>query len=86
MSYILNSLEKKAYITREIDPKDRRKISIYPTGEGRQAAQKSIEKSNALWEALLVRFGQEEMQHLVVLLTRLTEFFAEFSEDKRSDR
>ena len=35
ISYILNTLEKKKYITREIDPKDRRKVSISATPEGK---------------------------------------------------
>ena len=39
ISYILNTLEKKNYITREIDPKDRRKVSISATPEGRAAAE-----------------------------------------------
>ena len=34
VSYILNTLEKKNYIVREIDAKDRRKISISATPEG----------------------------------------------------
>ena len=34
ISYILNTLEKKNYIIREIDPKDRRKVSISATPEG----------------------------------------------------
>ena len=33
ISYILNTLEKKNYITREIDAKDRRKVSISATPE-----------------------------------------------------
>lgn len=45
ISYILNTLEKKNYITREIDPKDRRKVSISATPEGRAAADRSAHRS-----------------------------------------
>ena len=35
ISYILNALEKKNYITREIDPKDRRKVWVVRYWMGR---------------------------------------------------
>ena len=54
VSYILNTLEKKNYITRTIDPKDRRKISISTTAEGQAAAQYSMEKCEEAWEKLLL--------------------------------
>ena len=61
ISYILNTLEKKNYITREIDPKDRRKVSISATPEGKAAARQSQEKYDAVWEdtaAMLQRRGE----------------------------
>lgn len=71
VTYILNSLEKRGFITREIDPKDRRKISISATPAGELAAAQSIEKYNELWGALITRFGQGNMQQLLALLSQL---------------
>lgn len=71
ISYLLNSLEKKRYIIREIDTRDRRKISVSPTPEGRSAAESSARKQRDLWAALLTRFGEAEMRQLAALLTRL---------------
>ena len=73
VSYILNTLEKKNYIVREIDPQDRRKISISATPEGVSAARRSAEKYNQAWEELLLQFGEDNMRQLVELLTSLNE-------------
>ena len=73
VSYILNTLEKKNYIVREIDPQDRRKISISATPEGVSAARRSAEKYNQAWEELLLQFGEDNMRQLVELLTSLKE-------------
>lgn len=72
ISYLLNSLEKKRYIIREIDARDRRKISISPTAAGRLAAEQSARRQGDLWAALLARFGEAEMRQLTALLTRLS--------------
>lgn len=73
VSYILNTLEKKNYIVREIDARDRRKISISATPEGEEAARRSMEKCDQAWEELLREFGEDNMRQLVELLTSLNE-------------
>lgn len=76
VSYILNTLEKKEYIVREIDPHDRRKISISPTPKGEAAAHQSMEKYDAIWEELLVNFGEDNMRCLIDLLTELNTLYS----------
>ncbi len=71
VSYILNTLEKKAYIQREIDPRDRRRIAIRITPEGSAAAEISMQHYSEAWNHILSEFGEEEMKELVVLLNRL---------------
>lgn len=82
ISYILNTLEKKNYITREIDPKDRRKVSISATPEGRAAARQSMKKYDEIWTDILDRFGEDNMQRLVELIDQLDELYAIMSEKK----
>ena len=81
ISYILNTLEKKNYITREIDPKDRRKVSISATPEGKAAARQSQEKYDAVWEELLDRFGEENMRQLIRLIQDLDQLYTDMSCD-----
>lgn len=75
ISYILNTLEKKKYITREIDPKDRRKVSISATLEGRAAAEQSKKKFDELWDELLTRFGEDNMRQLIGLIGELDKLY-----------
>lgn len=76
ISYILNTLEKKNYITREIDPKDRRKVSISATPEGKAAAEQSQKKYDELWDEILTRFGEDNMRQLLGLMRDLDELYA----------
>ena len=76
ISYILNTLEKKNYITREIDPKDRRKVSISATPEGRAAAEQSMKKYDKIWDEILERFGEDNMKNLIELIQSLDELYA----------
>lgn len=79
ISYILNTLEKKNYITREIDPKDRRKVSISATPEGRAAAEQSMKKYDEIWDEILERFGEDNMKNLIELIQSLDELYAAMS-------
>ena len=79
ISYILNTLEKKNYITRKIDPKDRRKVSISATPEGRAAAEQSMKKYDEIWDEILERFGEDNMKNLIELIQSLDELYAAMS-------
>ena len=73
-------VEKKNYITREIDPKDRRKVSISATPEGKAAAEESKKKYDEMWSELLDRFGEENMRQLIRLINELDSLSSGFSE------
>nr|WP_294492470.1 MarR family transcriptional regulator [uncultured Mediterraneibacter sp.] len=75
ISYILNTLEKKNYITREIDPRDRRKVSIRATDKGRAAAEQSRKKYDELWGEILSRFGEDNMRQLLNLMHSLNDLY-----------
>ncbi len=70
ISYTLNTLEKKEYIVREIDPTDRRRISVHITQEGMSVTEVSMRQHTDMWDRILERFGEEEMIQLTGLLTR----------------
>ena len=82
ISYLLNTLEKKNYITREIDSKDRRKVSISATPEGRAAAEQSKKKFDELWNEILTRFGEDNMRQLIGLMGELDELYMTLGEKK----
>lgn len=71
VSQALNSLEKKGYIIRSIDPDDRRKITVMVTSSG--AAELEVSRrfyDEALGE-ILDRFGIENTETLLMLLDHL---------------
>lgn len=86
VSYILNALEKKNYTVREIDPKDRRKITISTTPEGEAAAERSLERYDAVWSDILTRFGEDNMRQLLDLLTDLNELYASMDPKKKCSK
>ena len=83
ISYILNTLEKKKYITREIDPKDRRKVSISATPEGKAAAEQSKKKFDELWYELLTRFGEDNMRQLIGLMGELDKLYMTLNQKEK---
>lgn len=85
VSYILNTLEKKHYIVREIDANDRRKISISTTPEGQAAAHRSMKKCDAVWSKLLESFGEDNMRTLIDLLTSLNELSCQLKSEKKGN-
>jgi len=66
-------LEKKGYITREKDTKDRRCRRLWPTERGKIFAPKVIEARKKAQEALSQGFTEKEQAMLASWLKRLSE-------------
>ncbi len=73
ISYTLNSLEKKAYIVREIDARDRRRISVQITPEGTAVSELFMRRYDETWNRIMEEFGEENMMQLIALLTRFSD-------------
>lgn len=74
---ILNDLERKGYVTRSIDPNDRRQINIELTADGEKAVQKANEKITALAERLVTALGDNDTDKLIELLGKLADIYTE---------
>ncbi len=77
VSQMYNTLEKKGYITRQIDPDDRRKIVATLTPEGREILKGTMETANEFLSEVIARLGEEDTKQLIELFNRL----ADISED-----
>lgn len=73
ISQILNSLEKKGYVMREIDADDRRKITVTLTEKGKHLCEQAQTRTDNLLDEIILRMGEEDMKQLMSLFTRLAD-------------
>ncbi len=70
---MLNSLESKGYITRQMDKSDRRKILVDLTQEGKELAQKHSEAIAVHAAHMLETLGEHDALELVRIVKKLAE-------------
>ncbi len=77
VSQVLNSLEKKELITRNISTNDRRKVSVGVTATGLEKLDK-VEKNMADYlDNIIEKFGEDNTKELLNLLDQLVEITKE---------
>ena len=69
----LNSLERKNQITRKTDEKDRRKVVVELTEEGRKKAEECRRLPEQMVTHLMDRLGEEDAQNMLHILKRINE-------------
>lgn len=78
----LNLLEKKGYITRQIDPADRRRVQVALTDLGKDwAAEERVIISRNL-ERMLLRLGKEDALAYVRITAKLAKFAQEIKTEE----
>jgi DNA-binding MarR family transcriptional regulator len=73
VSQMLGVLEKKGYITRDINKENRRKIILRLTKKGETLINKTEKKVNALLSEIISRFGETDIKQLIVLFERFAD-------------
>lgn len=71
---ILNRLEDKGLIVRIHDHKDRRKVYIHLTDEGRQLAAKKMEELYAQLHGLLLNLGDDDAREYLRLTKKVAAY------------
>lgn len=67
---ILNSMEKKGYITRATDTKDRRKVIVEITETGRAYAGEALEKLKTMLGVIFDELGEDDVRELIRILKK----------------
>lgn len=76
---VLGSLEKKAYITRQADDADKRRVLVELTEKGRAFhAEKKAEACRHM-QQILMRLGEEDAHEFVRLMKRMAEILPELA-------
>lgn len=81
VSQIFNALEKKGYINREIDKTNRRRIIVTLTEEGNKVLENTKVQVEQKLEHIISRFGEKNMQQLIMLVNQLTDITDELKNE-----
>ncbi len=81
ISQMLNSLEKKGYVFREIDTNDRRKIMVTVTKEGEERLLSAKRDFDQILGRIAEEFGEENMNEFTRLISHLTHIIMEVKEE-----
>ena len=85
VSQMLNALEKKGYVEREIDSTDRRKISVKLTPDGKAMLKKTIAHADDSLDQVITRFGEENTHELIRLLSLLADISEEIKKESMAE-
>lgn len=71
VSRMLNSIERKGFITRTVNAKDRRNTYVCLTPAGSKILADSTREMGVLWKRLIKRMGDEDTRTLIELWSKL---------------
>lgn len=77
VTQILNGLEKRELIQREMDPGDRRAVQVRLTDSGAALMEPAFRHLSEIFEGLTAYLGEESGRTLVTLLSRVEEYFSD---------
>ncbi|HJD37907.1 MAG TPA: MarR family transcriptional regulator, partial [Candidatus Blautia ornithocaccae] len=67
---ILNSLEKKGLVQRRSDSRDKRKVYIFLTQEGRSFIEEKHQEAIRHFERIFRKLGQEDSENYIRIMKR----------------
>jgi DNA-binding MarR family transcriptional regulator len=82
ISQMLNGLEHKGYISREMDKDDRRKVSVTLTDKGKAMLEETKKFADKTLDETIERFGEDNIRQLISLFNRLIDISNEIKEEK----
>jgi DNA-binding MarR family transcriptional regulator len=88
VTQLIKSLEAHGLIERNVDPTDRRAVSIRLTEKGKEVTQKATDTFMTTIHGLVDYLGEEQSYQLVDLLIKVTAYFNEHEihdQDQQSD-
>ena len=81
VSQMLNSLEKRGYILREIDPNNRRNIIVILTEEGKNAYRKKNQEFYNRFEMVIQGIGEKDVSQFIAMINKMSDAMGDFEEE-----
>ena len=81
VTYMLNSFEEEGYLTRSIDPKDRRRIEIKLTGKGKRLIKIHRNIYGSFFNEVLTRFGDSNIKDFIRISNRFADVIDEVTQE-----
>ena len=83
---LMNALEKKGLIRREMNPDDRRSVIVHISDAGRELIADRCKKMQSFANELLFRMGREDTEELLRLLEKMSRISEELYEERANER
>lgn len=84
ISQNLSSLEKKGFIKRALDEKNRRNVIVTLTPEGRKSMKEHYSQFTDKLAKIVSRLGEDNVKELIELVDRMTEISNEINSESSS--
>lgn len=81
VSQMLNSLEKRGYILREIDPNNRRNIIVILTEEGKNAYGKKNQEFYNRFEMVIQGIGEKDVSQFIAMISKMSDAMGDFEKE-----
>ena len=77
VSQIINSLEKRGYLTREVDVNNRRNIIVVLTEAGQEVYQKKNQEFFDRFEKVIQGIGETNISHFIAMINKMADAMGE---------
>ena len=77
VSQMINSLEKRGYLTREVDVNNRRNIIVVLTEVGQEVYQKKNQEFFDRFEKVIQGIGETDISHFIAMINNMADAMGE---------
>lgn len=77
VSQMINSLEKRGYLTREVDVNKRRNIIVVLTEAGQEVYQKKNQEFFDRFEKVIQGIGETDISHFIAMINKMADAMGE---------
>lgn len=86
VSQILNSLEKKGFIIREIDKNNRRNLIVTLTDDGRMVLENEITDFSDNLKHIISHLGEDDVRSMITIVNRMIKITNQLNHEKSQDK